>query len=100
MSLSPINAVGPAQGLTSIQPAARPEKSVNGFLKTIASVAREANRAQVQADERVAQLAAGKTDNVHQVMLALGKAEISFNYMLEVRNKVLEAYNELKNMPL
>ena len=100
MSLSPINAVGPVQGLTSVQPAARAEKSANGFLKTIANVAQEANRAQVKADEQVAQLAAGKTDNVHQVMLALGKAEISFNYMLEVRNRVLEAYKELKNMPL
>ena len=100
MSLSPINAVGPVQGLTSVGPAARTEKSANGFLQTVANVAREANRAQVQADEQVAQLAAGKTDNVHQVMLALGKAEVSFNYMLEVRNRVLEAYKELMNLPL
>jgi len=100
MSLSPIHAVQPAEALTSVQPAARTERSANGFVKVITDVAREANRAQVQANEQVAQLAAGKTDNVHQVMLALGKAEISFNYMLEVRNKVLEAYKELTSMPL
>jgi len=100
MSLSPINAVRPAQALTSVLPVEKTEKSANGFMKAIENLAQEANRSQIQANNQVAQLAAGKTDNVHQVMLALGKAEISFNYMLEVRNKVLEAYKELTSMPL
>ena len=100
MSLSPVNAVQPAHALTSVLPVARTEKSANGFVKMLADFAQEANHSQIQANEQVARLAAGKTDNVHQVMLALGKAEISFTYMLEVRNKVLEAYKELTRMPL
>ena len=100
MSLSPIQAVRPTQALTSVPAVAKTEKNANGFMKIIADFTQEANSSQIQANNQVAQLAAGKTDNVHQVMLALGKAEISFNYMLEVRNKVLEAYKELTRMPL
>ena len=53
-----------------------------------------------QADQAVADLAAGKIDNVHQVVMALGKAEISFKLMMEMRNKMLDAYHEVMRMPV
>jgi flagellar hook-basal body complex protein FliE len=45
-------------------------------------------------------LAAGETDNIHHVMLSLEKAKLSFQLMLQVRNKALEAYQEVMRMQL
>jgi flagellar hook-basal body complex protein FliE len=46
------------------------------------------------------ELASGKTGNIHETMLAATQAELSFNLMVQVRNKALEAYNEIMRMPV
>ena len=40
----------------------------------------------------------GGTKNIHETMIAIEKAEISFKLMLQVRNKILEAYQEVMRM--
>lgn len=50
------------------------------------------------AETKVQQLAAGQEDNLHQVMLSLQKASISFELMVQVRNKLLEGYQEIMRM--
>lgn len=50
------------------------------------------------ADLQVRQLAAGEHDNLHQVMLSLEKAKLGFELMVEVRNKLLEGYQEIMRM--
>jgi flagellar hook-basal body complex protein FliE len=52
------------------------------------------------AETQVTQLAAGQTDNLHQVMLSLEKAKLSFELMLQVRNKLLEGYQEIMRMQI
>ena len=44
------------------------------------------------------ELVAGKTKNIHSTMLALEKADMSLKLMMQVRNKVLEAYREVMKM--
>ena len=58
----------------------------------------EVDHAQNQADAAVQDLAAGKTDSLHEVMLAMGKAELSFKFLMQTRNKLVEAYNEIIRM--
>ena len=41
---------------------------------------------------------AGRTDNIHSVMIASEKASISLQFVMEVRNKVIEAYQEIMRM--
>jgi flagellar hook-basal body complex protein FliE len=53
------------------------------------------NDAQVEANEVVQQVLSGQTDNIHETMIALQKADTSLKLMLEVRNKLLEAYQEV-----
>ena len=56
---------------------------------------------QIQAAEtQVTQLAAGQTDNLHQVMISLEKAKLSFELMVQVRNKLLEGYQEIMRMQI
>jgi flagellar hook-basal body complex protein FliE len=102
MALVPIQPLPPAQSLAQLEPL-KPAASGAGagdFGKLVNNVLQDVNQTQNQASDAVAQLAAGKTDNVHQVMIALGKAEVSFNYMLEVRNRLLDAYKQVMQMPI
>lgn len=64
---------------------------LNGFLKDV-------NHMQNYADQSIQKMVAGEVKDVHQVMLAVGEAKVAFNLMLEIRNKTLEAYNELIRM--
>ncbi len=42
----------------------------------------------------------GKNDQVHQSMIAMQEASVAFQLMVEVRNKVVESYQELMRMPV
>ena len=58
----------------------------------------EVNRLQGKANHAIEELTAGETKNIHETMIALEKAEISFKLMIEVRNKILDAYQEVMRM--
>lgn len=60
----------------------------------------EVNAKQKTADTMAVQLASGKTENIHETMLAATQAELSFNLMVQLRNKALEAYTEIMRMPV
>lgn len=54
---------------------------------------------QMHANDRTIQsLALGGTDNLHQVMMTLERTRLAFELALQVRNKALEAYQELMRM--
>jgi flagellar hook-basal body complex protein FliE len=46
------------------------------------------------------QLAVGQVENVHQVMIRMEEARLSFQLMMQVRNRVLEAYQDVMRMQL
>ncbi len=100
MAIAPIQPLQPAQAVTQLQPLKPAASGAGDFGQLVGNLLQDVNQSQNQAADAVAQLAAGKTDNVHQVMIALGKAEISFNYMLEVRNRLLDAYKQVMQMPI
>ena len=56
------------------------------------------NEAQVAADSSMKELAAGRTKNIHETMLSIEKADSSLKLMMQVRNKVLDAYKEIMRM--
>jgi len=58
------------------------------------------NQEIIQADSGVRRLALGEGDNLHQVMLGLEKAKLSFELVTQVRNKLLEAYQDLLRMQI
>lgn len=54
---------------------------------------------QIQSSEiQVQQLVAGEQDNLHQVMLSLEKASLGFELAVQVRNKLLEGYQDIMRM--
>jgi flagellar hook-basal body complex protein FliE len=52
----------------------------------------------LSSDKQVRDLAAGQNDNLHQVMLSLEQARLEFELVLQVRNRLLEGYQEIMRM--
>jgi len=73
------------------------EKSENSvdFSDLLKNALKDVNSAQIEADDAVQKVLSGETNDIHSTMIALQKADVSFKMMLEVRNKIMEAYQEV-----
>jgi len=76
----------------------KPEKSVKSFGEILKQSVNEVTQLQNAADLSIQKLAAGNEKDIHQTMVALEKAEISFQLVMQVRNKVIAAYDEIRRM--
>jgi len=70
------------------------------FLNTLKSFMSEVNQLQKEAGESINRLASGDVNNIHDVMVAVEKASVSFELMMEIRNKIIEAYHEVMRMQM
>ncbi len=68
------------------------------FKSTLLDSLEEVNRLQQEATAGVQKLATGDADNVAEVLSAVRKADIAFSMMMEMRNKLVDAYRELQQM--
>ena len=59
---------------------------------------KKVNNMQLKADQLTEDFVLGKTDNIHQVMIASEKAETSMKLTLAVQNKVIDAYKEIMRL--
>jgi flagellar hook-basal body complex protein FliE len=58
----------------------------------------QVNQLQQEADGAIKDLATGGKSTLHDTMLAIEKAELSFRLMMQVRNKIIDAYQEVLRM--
>ena len=58
----------------------------------------EVNAAQKLAGEKIIGVVNGEVEDLHEAMIAVEKAGLSFQIMLEFRNKLLETYHEVMRM--
>lgn len=70
------------------------------FMDHLESSIDSVNKSQKHADKAATDLATGKSQNIHETMLSVTQAELTFNMMVQVRNKALEAYQEIMRMPV
>ncbi len=89
-----INKVSPDIG-PSISTGNNSEKS---FAATLKDAVDSVNTAQRESDLKMQELATGKSQNIHETMLAAEKADIALRLMVQVRNKMIEAYQEMMRM--
>ncbi|MCL6628924.1 MAG: flagellar hook-basal body complex protein FliE [Armatimonadetes bacterium] len=68
------------------------------FGSTIKQAVSEVNRLQVEADQLANKLATGDAVEVHQAMIAMRKASTALQFTIQVRNKIIEAYQEIMRM--
>ncbi|HJP18904.1 MAG TPA: flagellar hook-basal body complex protein FliE [Nitrospinota bacterium] len=84
-----------AENVTSVK-----QKGEKSFGESLVESLEKVNDLQLKADKTVEELATGKTQSIHETMLALSKADIAFRLTMQVRNKVVEAYQEIMRMPV
>jgi flagellar hook-basal body complex protein FliE len=65
------------------------------FEETLSDALQEVRSLEQDSDAKYEALARGEHVEVHDLMIAVGKSEVAFNLMLEVRNKLLEAWQTL-----
>jgi len=82
------------------KPAALTGPKESGFMDTLKASLSQVNDLQKEADRAVTDLALGKDQEIHQTMIAVEKADVSFQLMMQVRNKILTAYEEISRMQI
>ncbi len=93
MPLRPVQPPDTAIPLPGVQPT-----QGKGFEAYLLDSLEEVNRLQREADAGVQKVLTGETDNVAEVLTATRKAGVAFDLLMEIRNKLMDAYTELRQM--
>ncbi|MCR9119173.1 MAG: flagellar hook-basal body complex protein FliE [bacterium] len=92
-----ITPMGPGAAPIS-PPTAAPASKANGMVGVFADMLEDVNADQLDADAAFNDLVSGESENVHDVVLSMAKADLSFRMVIEIRNQVLSAYQDLQRM--
>jgi len=104
MLIPPVDITRSIASVTEVQPsvntsgAAASEDTGISFKDTIKKAVGEVNHLQNEADKMAVQLASGDIEDVHKAMIAMQKAKLALNFTIQVRNKVIDAYQEIMRM--
>jgi flagellar hook-basal body complex protein FliE len=79
-------------------PEAGQTRSKSSFSQYLRSCIEGVDRLQQEADKATGEIATGTAESVHQAMIAMEKADVSFRMMVEVRNRIVRAYEEILKM--
>jgi flagellar hook-basal body complex protein FliE len=98
MAINPLNLpIGPA-GPGNVGGAAQAGQAGGGdFSKVLMDSISEVNRLQSEAADATRRFATGQT-NVAEVMLAVQKADVAYSMLMEIKNKLMDAYQEIQQM--
>lgn len=97
MSIDPITAASVVSATQNGAVSAAPASNAGAFSAVLDGV--QGLNEQMHANDRAIQLLAlGETDNLHQVMMNMERTKLAFDLALQIRNKALEAYQELMRM--
>ncbi|HVM91835.1 MAG TPA: flagellar hook-basal body complex protein FliE [Terriglobales bacterium] len=69
-----------------------------GFGETLRNAIHSVDQLNQTSDSQVGELLKGDRQDIHNVMIAVEKADVSFQLMMQVRNKILNAYQEVSKL--
>jgi len=95
--VSPIRTGGPDSSQSS-RPDAADQASGPSFKDVLMKQIDQVNRLQQDAEIAIEDVVSGKRDDVDQVLIAKQKADIAFQMLLQVRNQMMDAYEEIKQI--
>ncbi|HEX5104481.1 MAG TPA: flagellar hook-basal body complex protein FliE [Pirellulaceae bacterium] len=98
--LAPIQSPGAAFGAQAAGDAAQPASgnTTQPFQNILLEALDQVNSMQHEANQAVQQLVTGGDANPAEVLTTLQKADMSFKLMLQIRNKLVQAYQEVNNI--
>ena len=73
-------------------------KADDDFAALLRQQLEQVSEIQKDADAQVAKVMAGDTENMSEVFVAARKAQVAFSLLMEIRNKLVDAYEEVRNM--
>ena len=76
------------------------EDATKSFQETLDGFVSNVNDLQTSANAAIDKMASGQAADVHEVMIAVEKAKVSFDLLLQVRNKMLDAYKQIMQMQI
>jgi len=94
------NAISPLR-ILPVETPARPARGVEGegsFSEHLQDAMQSVEQLQDRANQQVGAMLDGNGLDVHSAMIAVEKADLSFQLMLQVRNKIVQAYQEVSRM--
>ncbi len=95
-----VHSAGPLKMETHIKPTPTPYEAQQSFGTYLKDAIQEVNNKQYESDVMTEKLVRGGNVELHDVMITAQKASIALNATMEVRNKVVEAYQEIIRMPV
>ncbi len=98
MAISPIATPGGAFMAPSYEMLQAPTAGSTPFSGVVQHFLSGAAESHAGAQAAVRDFAMGQTDNLHGVMLQVAQADLSFRLILEIRNRLTEAYQEITKM--
>jgi flagellar hook-basal body complex protein FliE len=75
-----------------------PARNASGFLDALGGAMHDLDQLQSGADNAVAAVLEGKGEDLHAAIVAVEKADVAFQMMMQVRNKIVAAYQEISRM--
>jgi len=96
-SITPSLPAMPAEQPGALAPA---QPSGDSFSTVLGKMVAEVNDKQISAAQTVNNLQAGGNVSLHQAVIAMEEANVSFQLMVEVRNKLLDAYQQIMQMQI
>src|SRR5512138_3382302 len=69
-----------------------------GFGDVLKDAISQVDQLQKQSNTEIGKLMAGESQDLHSTLIAVQKADLSFQMMMQVRNKIVQAYQEIMRM--
>jgi flagellar hook-basal body complex protein FliE len=95
-----IGPINPKLQVPEIRKAQSPlnDKGGQGFGEILKDAISTVNELQKQSNQEIQKLMTGESQDIHTTVIAMQKADLSFQMMMQVRNKIVQAYQEIMHM--
>lgn len=100
MNIDSINNIGSIRNTDIFNRSSNLNKTSNSFSEWLQNEISVANTQINEADTKLREYAVGGTDNLHQVMMSIEEAKTSFELIVQVRNRLLDGYQEIMRMQI
>jgi flagellar hook-basal body complex protein FliE len=98
MSVESIKGVMASAQEFSLKTQGAEQKSQSNFSNVLSEAIDYLKQTEAEASQATTALLTGESTDLHTALIAAQKAEIAISYTVEIRNRVLEAYNNIMNM--
>ncbi len=97
----PAEGAGTAGEASPLSPPAIGPSGEDSFLHVLKDSIEKVNAVQTDADRAIQDFSTGENGvTLHQTMVAMAQADVSFQLMMQVRDRIVRAYQEVMNMPM